>query len=150
MTGCSILSPAGGRAGQSTSVGAAEAALVFHLIERYPPGDRVVCLRRRTAGDSPEFIDSDARLLEQIRSAGYDAAPGSECRLRDFAGPMQHVPTRRGAVLYETVFLHRLGDRFEFRGAYYAASLDGAGCTYVLTRSEGAYSVTGESDCVVS
>ena len=150
-TGCSSLSPVGGGADQPRSTGPAEAAVLFHLMERYPPGDRIVCLRRRiVAGDSIVAVDSDTRFLEQLRSAGYDAAPGSECRLRDFAGPMLHVPTGRRAVLYETTLLRRLGNRIEVNGAYYAASLDGAGCKYVVTSSGGTYSVTKESDCVVS
>lgn len=151
LAACSSLSPSGGRANQRSSVSPAEAALLFHLIERYPPRDRIVCVRRRAAaGDSVVYVDADARFLERIESAGYDAAPGSQCRLRDFRGPMLHVPTRRGAVLYETAFLRRMGNRVEFHGSYYAASLDGAGCKYVVIQSGEVYTVASESDRVVS
>jgi hypothetical protein len=151
VLGCSSRITSAAGADQLSSMGGAEAALIFHLMDRYPPGDRVVCVGRRAATvDGLVAVDPEAHLLEQLRSAGYDAAPGGECRLRDFAGPMLHMPTGREAVLYQTTVVRRLGTRVELNGAYYAASLDGASCKYIVTLSDGAYIVTGESDCAVS
>ena len=63
---------------------------------------------------------------------------------------MIHGPTQRRAVLYETTFVRREVGRIEFNGAWYAASLAGASCKYIISLSSGAFRITEEADCIVS